>query len=311
MRICCACVFVPVALALVLGGAATGGDKKAETVEKKTEEVKGAKGSKGATEPVTPPVLLTAPAAPGQVEVRFSNGSVVMMTLLQGHIEIVTDYGKLLVPARDIRAIEFGIHATAAEKRKLDEAIERLGSASHSERETAGQDLVAMGPLAYLRALAACKAKDLEVSRRRGGRQGDSREVSDPPVAHARGRPGAHAQVQHCRPYQHAIVQGARRRLRRSRLAAGAHAGDPLAGGRYEEASNHRCGDLRRAEQPEVDGDGDPSGATHRRAPSPRPARSTCSRKTAAARACAGRTAWAAWRWVAADSSTTVRPAAS
>ncbi len=167
MRICCACVFVPVALALALNSAATGGDKK--EVEKKTTEVKKGEGpgrTKGAKTPVNPPVLLTAPGAPGQVEVRFSNGSVVMMNLLQDRIEVVTDYGKLLVPAADIRAIDFGVHASPTEKRKLDEAIERLGSASHAERETAQQELVAMGPLAYLKVLAAGKSKDLEVARR-------------------------------------------------------------------------------------------------------------------------------------------------
>lgn len=163
MRMCCACVFVPVALALVLGGAATGGDVKKTTTTDKTPTRKSAD---GANEPDTPPVVLNVPGAPGQVEVRFTNGSVVMMTMLQDRIEIATDYGKLLVPSRDIRAIEFGVHATPAEKRKLDDAIERLGSASHSERETAGQDLVAMGPLAYLRAQAAAKSKDLEVARR-------------------------------------------------------------------------------------------------------------------------------------------------
>ena len=73
------------------------------------------------------------------------------MNLLQDKIDIVTEYGKLTVPPRDIRSIEFGIHATDEERKKLDEAIVNLASTSHKDRDVAVQDLIDMGPLAYLR----------------------------------------------------------------------------------------------------------------------------------------------------------------
>jgi hypothetical protein len=100
------------------------------------------------------------------VEVRFTNGSVVVMTMLQDQIDIVTDYGKLTVPPRDIRNIEFGLHLTDEEKRKLDDAIQHLGSTSHQERESANNELIAMGPIAYMRLHGAAKSSDLEVARR-------------------------------------------------------------------------------------------------------------------------------------------------
>lgn len=112
------------------------------------------------------PAAPAAPAAAGQVEVRFTNGSIVVMAMLQDKIEIVTEYGKLIVPPRDIRSIEFGIHATPEEVRKREEAIAHLGSSTHADRDAAVQDLIAMGPLAYLRLKAAVASTDMEVSRR-------------------------------------------------------------------------------------------------------------------------------------------------
>jgi hypothetical protein len=117
---------------------------------------------KGLKTPMSP----AAPAATGQVEVRFTNGSVVVMTMLQDRFEIVTDYGKLSVPPRDIRSIEFGLHPTDEERRKIEQAIGNLGSSAHDERDTAVQDLIALGPLAYLRLQKAVTSTEPEVTRR-------------------------------------------------------------------------------------------------------------------------------------------------
>jgi hypothetical protein len=146
MKMRCAFLVLPAGLVLLLagpGGAAAGGGDKDKPVK-----------------------VPANPVDPALVEVRFTNGSVVVMNMLQDKIEIVTEYGKLTVPPRDIRSIEFGVHATDEEIRKLNEAIKHLGSTSHQERETAVEDLVAMGPLAYLRLQKEVGATDLEVSRR-------------------------------------------------------------------------------------------------------------------------------------------------
>lgn len=91
------------------------------------------------------------PGAPSPVEVRFVNGSIVVMTLLQEKIEVLTEYGKLTVPHKDIRQIEFGIHTSEEEQRKIEDALRRLSSNAFKEREAAVEDLVALGPQAYLR----------------------------------------------------------------------------------------------------------------------------------------------------------------
>jgi hypothetical protein len=141
MRLYCALLLLPAGFLFALAGAVSGG------------------GDKGVKAPA-------APTGPGLVEVRFTNGSVVVMTMLQDQIEIVTEYGKLIVPPRDIRQIEFGLHLTDEEKRKLDEAVQHLGSTSNQERERASNDLVAMGPMSYMRVQSAAKSTDLEVARR-------------------------------------------------------------------------------------------------------------------------------------------------
>jgi hypothetical protein len=142
----CALLVLPAGLVLLFAGHVGGGAGGAD----KDKPVKGPANS----------------VDPALVEVRFTNGSVVVMNMLQDKIEIVTDYGKLTVPPRDIRSIEFGIHATEEEKLKLSDAIKHLGSTSHQERESAVEDLVAMGPIAYLRLQKEVASTDLEVSRR-------------------------------------------------------------------------------------------------------------------------------------------------
>jgi len=142
MKLRGAFLLVPAGLMLLLVGHVGGGDKN---------------------QPLKGPAN---PVAPGLVEVRFTNGSVVVMNMLQDKIDIVTEYGKLTVPPRDIRSIEFGIHATDEETRNLEQAVKQLGSNVQAERETAVADLIAMGPLAFLRLQRALASKDLEVSRR-------------------------------------------------------------------------------------------------------------------------------------------------
>src|SRR5436189_5676485 len=43
-------------------------------------------------------------------EVRFADGSVVRMNVLQETIEVATKYGKLTIPTDDIRRIDIGMH---------------------------------------------------------------------------------------------------------------------------------------------------------------------------------------------------------
>jgi hypothetical protein len=101
-----------------------------------------------------------------KVDVLFVNGSKVIMTVLEEKIEIETDYGKLSIPPRDIRSIEFGIHLSRDVEQKIEQALKRLGSDKYKERDQAMKELVGLGPHAYLALTRAAKGENLEVSNR-------------------------------------------------------------------------------------------------------------------------------------------------
>ena len=95
-----------------------------------------------------------------EVEVRFVNGSTVFMTILQEPIEVQTEFGKLTVPARAIRAIEFGLHLPEGVKEKIDGLIKQLGSKNYRQRDTAVRELAALGAYAYPALQRAAKDKE-------------------------------------------------------------------------------------------------------------------------------------------------------
>ncbi len=103
---------------------------------------------------------------PAEVEMTFANGSLVRLALLPDKIEISTPYGKLLVPVRDIRRIDFGLHLPEGTDQKIEAAIKQLASAEYKEREEAVRALVALGAYAYPALVPAAKSKEPEVARR-------------------------------------------------------------------------------------------------------------------------------------------------
>ena len=60
-------------------------------------------------------------------EVRFADGSVVRMTMLQDQLDVMTRYGKLSVPLADIRRIEFGLHMPTGLSEQISTSIKLLG----------------------------------------------------------------------------------------------------------------------------------------------------------------------------------------
>ena len=101
-----------------------------------------------------------------EVEVRFGDGSKVRMLLLQETIEIETRYGKLHVPAADIRGIEMGVHLPEGMEEKILKALRRLNSPSFKERDVAVNELVEIGVHAYPALVTAEKTSDLEAAKR-------------------------------------------------------------------------------------------------------------------------------------------------
>jgi hypothetical protein len=115
--------------------------------------------------PVTPKGNLE-PAIPGDCEIHFLNGSKVRMIVQSEKLEVATAYGRLSVPVKDVRAIEFGLHFPEGMEAQIEAAIRRLDSSDYREREKADKALIDLGPFSYPAVLDASRTKEIEVSKR-------------------------------------------------------------------------------------------------------------------------------------------------
>ncbi len=101
-------------------------------------------------------------------EVRLHDGSLIRMTVLQQSVEVQTKYGKLTIPLREIRRLEFGLHLPEGVEPRIDQAVKQMGSDTYKEREDAVKQLVNLGPMAYPSLQKAAQSQDLEVVKRAG-----------------------------------------------------------------------------------------------------------------------------------------------
>jgi hypothetical protein len=106
------------------------------------------------------------PPNSNDVEVRFRDESVVRMTILQESLDVVTKYGKLTIPVKEIRRIDFGVHLADGLGKKIEAYIIDLGSKSFRDRENASKQLLALGPKAYAAVVEAARHKDPEINQR-------------------------------------------------------------------------------------------------------------------------------------------------
>jgi hypothetical protein len=116
-------------------------------------------------------VAAACPAAAGDdrptlAEVRFGDGSLVRMTLLQEQIDVQTRYGKLAIPVGDIRKIEFGLHVPSEVDQQIHTCLKLLGSEVYRERESATKDLLQAGHWAYPSLQRASRSQDRETAQR-------------------------------------------------------------------------------------------------------------------------------------------------
>ncbi len=81
----------------------------------------------------------------------------------------MTKYGKLTIPIREIRRIDFGLHLPDGVGQQIDQSIKQLGSETYKERDEAVKHLVHYGPLAYPFLQRASSSLDPEVSQRATG----------------------------------------------------------------------------------------------------------------------------------------------
>jgi len=107
-----------------------------------------------------------SPVKPAEVKAVFHDGTTIHKAVLQDAIEITTKYGKLTIPAADIRRIEFGLHTDGDAGKKVEELIKALGSDDFAQRDAASKDLVKQGAVAVVALEQAMKSPDKEVATR-------------------------------------------------------------------------------------------------------------------------------------------------
>src|SRR5947209_5722697 len=111
------------------------------------------------------PGSAAAPPAP-EVEIRYTDDSVMKLKLLDERIELHTKYGTLAIPASEVRRIEFAARVTPDVAQKITSAVDRLGHPDFQTREKASSELKGYRERAYPTLLKAVKHTDPEVSRR-------------------------------------------------------------------------------------------------------------------------------------------------
>jgi hypothetical protein len=99
-------------------------------------------------------------------EVRFGDGSVVRMSILQDTLDVMTKYGKLTIPVTEIRRIEFGLHTPGKLGDEITNSIKLLGSEVYRDRDDATRGLLQAGHWACPALQKAAKSGDAEIAQR-------------------------------------------------------------------------------------------------------------------------------------------------
>ncbi len=126
---------------------------------------KGPPETKGGTADVKPPKV-NAKDEPTSFEIRMVDDTVMKVLLLESNLSVVTKYGKLSVPANEVRRLEFGFRYPDGVEAKIDKGISDLASSDFRTREDAEQALAEIGKFAIPALRRAAKSEDAEVNRR-------------------------------------------------------------------------------------------------------------------------------------------------
>jgi hypothetical protein len=116
--------------------------------------------AQGKPQPVQP-----AQESPSAV-VKFSDDSLVRAQILSTELAIQTKYGKLVIPMQEIRRVEPGRRIPAEVTKRIEAAVNNLGSENFRVRESATAELLALKELAYASTLKATKNADPEIAKR-------------------------------------------------------------------------------------------------------------------------------------------------
>jgi len=104
----------------------------------------------------------STPGDPRAVEVQFSDDSILKLVLRDERIELNTRFGKLLIPVTDVRRIEVGLRLPEDVTKRIESAINNLGSTQVREREAAAAELLGLRAKSYPFLLRAARHTDKE-----------------------------------------------------------------------------------------------------------------------------------------------------
>jgi hypothetical protein len=102
----------------------------------------------------------------GSFEVHLNDDGHLKVKLREEKIDLVTPYGKLTIPASEVRRVEFATRVPEEVAKKIDAAIISLASADFKTRETATNELQAAGAAAFPALVKAMQNSDAEVRKR-------------------------------------------------------------------------------------------------------------------------------------------------
>jgi hypothetical protein len=99
-------------------------------------------------------------------ELRMHDDTVMKVVLLDPSVTLVTKYGKLTIPAAEVRRLEFGFRYPDGLEEKINKTVGELGSPDFRTREDAEQALANIGHFAIPAVRRAVKGDDPEAVRR-------------------------------------------------------------------------------------------------------------------------------------------------
>src|SRR5579872_3038747 len=99
-------------------------------------------------------------------ELRMIDGTLMKVVLLDKSMTVATKYGKLIIPATDIRRLEFGFRYPEGVEAKVEKAVAELGSPEFQTREEAEKQLLKVGLHAIPSLRRAMKSSNPEVLHR-------------------------------------------------------------------------------------------------------------------------------------------------
>ena len=102
----------------------------------------------------------------GQVEIRFADDSTLKMVLREEQVEVVTPYGKLRVPFKEVRQIEFATRIPPEVAKRVERAIADLANTDEKVREAAVVELLKFKDRAFPALTEATKSTDADIRTR-------------------------------------------------------------------------------------------------------------------------------------------------